>query len=82
MSILDVAPLLLYSLGIPIPSDLEGQVPTEALEPEMLLARPVERDGPAESPAGLLSESPGGPTLDEEAEAEILKRLQALGYVE
>ena len=81
LSILDVAPLLLYSLGLPIPADLEGQVSTAALEPAALRARPVQLAaalGPAVVPQQTLS----GPVLDAEAEAEILRRLQALGYVE
>jgi predicted AlkP superfamily phosphohydrolase/phosphomutase len=82
LSILDVAPLLLYSLGLPIPADLEGRVPVEALEPAALRARPVEAAVPqapaAEEPSGPQT----GPVLDKEAEAELLKRLRALGYVE
>jgi predicted AlkP superfamily phosphohydrolase/phosphomutase len=80
LSILDVAPLLLYSLGLPIPEALEGKVPLAALRPESLEARPVEKTG------ATVPEAPEptfvGPALDEEAEAELLRRLRALGYVE
>lgn len=82
LSILDVAPLILYSLGLPIPRDFEGSMPTAAFEPTALKARPVEtmaRPEPARAgPSGV----PVGPVLDAESEAEILKRLRALGYVE
>ncbi len=82
LSILDVAPLLLYSLGLPVPTNLEGRVPTEALEPSALQAQPVQLVAPSESSTVEPSPPQAGPVLDEEAEAEILKRLQALGYVE
>jgi predicted AlkP superfamily phosphohydrolase/phosphomutase len=82
LSILDVAPLLLYSLGLSIPADLEGQVPTDAWEPGLLQARPVETVSPSGPAADAPSEIPVGPALDEEAEAELMRRLRALGYVE
>jgi predicted AlkP superfamily phosphohydrolase/phosphomutase len=81
LSILDVAPLLLYSLGLPVPEDVEGRVPTEALEPAALRARPIETVTPSEAAAEPFQAQPG-PVLDEETEAEILRRLRALGYVE
>jgi len=81
LSILDVAPLLLHSLGLPVSAELEGRVPTEAFEPTALLARPIKKS-PLSEPADQLSQIPVGPVLDEEAEAEILRRLRALGYVE
>jgi len=82
LSILDVAPLLLYSMNLPIPEDMEGRVPTEALESVVLQARPVQIAAPSEPAVVEPPPPPIGPVLDEEAEAEILRRLQALGYVE
>jgi predicted AlkP superfamily phosphohydrolase/phosphomutase len=82
LSILDVPPLILYSLGLPIPNDLEGRVPTAALESAALRDRPVQTAAfPTAAPVPT-DDMPPGPLLDEEAEAEILKRLRALGYVE
>jgi len=81
LSILDMAPLLLHSLGLPIPDDMEGRVPTEALEPAALLAQPVRtvsQPGAAATPPQTWS----GPVMDEEDEAEMLRRLRALGYVQ
>ena len=82
LSILDVAPMVLYSLGLAIPTSLEGRVPTEALEPAVLRARPVQMAASSEPIVTEPSPTLVGPVLDEEAEAEILKRLQALGYIE
>jgi predicted AlkP superfamily phosphohydrolase/phosphomutase len=80
VSILDVAPLILYSLDLPIPADLDGQLPIGALEPESLRLRPARGGGASRSPVAAATLPQTG--MDEEAEMEILKRLQALGYVE
>lgn len=78
-SIVDVAPLVLWCLGLPIPVDLDGRLPegaTETGEPrparQPVAARPV-----------AASEAPvRGAVLDEGVETAILARLRALGYVE
>ena len=40
LSIVDVAPLLLHRLGLPVPDDMAGRVPGEILEPRELERRP------------------------------------------
>jgi predicted AlkP superfamily phosphohydrolase/phosphomutase len=80
LSILDVAPTVLHALGLPVPEDLEGRVPTEVFDPAWLEARPIRAAGPTQ-PREPLSPAAGEP-LDEEGEAELLQRLRALGYVE
>ena len=40
-SVLDVAPTLLYLMGLPVARDMEGRVLTEILEPEYARQRPV-----------------------------------------
>jgi predicted AlkP superfamily phosphohydrolase/phosphomutase len=82
LSILDVAPFLVDSLGLPCSEDMEGRVPLDALEPARLRSRPVQIAAPSPSPASPASAQPVGPVLDAEGEAEILRRLQALGYIE
>lgn len=81
LSILDVAPLLLYSLDVPIPAQLEGRVPVEALRADQLMARPVRRDA-AETNRFTTTAAQAEPVLDADDEDEIMRRLQALGYVE
>ena len=39
-SIEDIAPTILYLLGEPIPGDLEGRLLAEAVDPQLLDARP------------------------------------------
>ena len=40
-SVMDVAPTLLYLLGLPVPRDMEGRVLTEMLEPDFARDHPV-----------------------------------------
>lgn len=40
LSIMDVAPALLYSLDLPIPEDLEGRLASEIFEPSFIEATP------------------------------------------
>lgn len=75
--LVDVAPTLLYLLGEPIPSDLEGRVLVEALRPELLDARPPEYDDAA--PAEFETERT---ELEDEGAAEVERRLRGLGYLE
>jgi predicted AlkP superfamily phosphohydrolase/phosphomutase len=80
LSLLDVTPLLLHSLGLAVPSELEGRVP-DIYQPDYLAQRPVEissqehvKEERVESSQQLL--------YDDEAEAILLARLRELGYVE
>lgn len=82
LSILDVAPTLLYTLGLEIPEDLEGRVAEEVFEPSFLQRQPV-RFGGASAGAASAGKEPGDNILfDAEAEAEMARRLRALGYIE
>ena len=78
LSILDVAPLVLHSLGLPISSSLEGRLVSAAIEPDALFLRPPRYDDQIPHRSATL----GVGDLDIDDEAEVLKRLQALGYVE
>jgi predicted AlkP superfamily phosphohydrolase/phosphomutase len=81
LSILDVAPLILYSLGLAIPEEMEGRVPEQAL----VDAAQARRTGRSTARASTAERAPLAgttPMMDPEAEAEIMKRLRALGYVE
>lgn len=82
LSILDVAPFLMDSLGLPCPEDMEGRVPTQALEAARLQSRPGHTAAPPPSAPQDGAARPVGPLLDAEGEAEILRRLQALGYID
>jgi predicted AlkP superfamily phosphohydrolase/phosphomutase len=84
--ITDVAPTLLYSLGIPIPDDLDGRLPEALFHPHVLAERPPtfassSSDAQGAVAVGAVTPDPGL-LYDAEAEATMLKRLRALGYVE
>ena len=81
ISILDCAPLLLYTLGMAIPEDMEGRTPTEIFEPSMLRSRPVSI-GKIFTRAPVKEKSPSEVVYDAEAEATIAARLRDLGYIE
>jgi hypothetical protein len=82
ISILDVAPLLLYSLGLPVPEDMEGRVPTEVFEPSLLKLRPVLIGECSKSVTPPAGKKTAELIYDAEAEAEVAARLRDLGYIE
>jgi predicted AlkP superfamily phosphohydrolase/phosphomutase len=82
LSILDVAPILVHSLGLPIPEEMEGRVPAEIFEPLYVQQHPVEVSGHADA-ATLVAKGDGDPLVfDAEAEAKMAEHLRALGYIE
>ena len=78
LSLIDVAPTVLYTLGLDIPADLEGRVATDIFTPEHLFANAATVGLPGDH----ASVAAGMPELSGEQTAEILERLRALGYVE
>ncbi len=81
-SILDVAPTLLYSLGLPVPNEFEGRVTKEAIRPDYLKSHPVLIGKGGDAGTTLApSEHSESPYTDDE-EKEILSQLRALGYIE
>jgi predicted AlkP superfamily phosphohydrolase/phosphomutase len=77
LAIEDVAPTLLWALGIPVPADLDGRVRTELFEEEAVRANPVVRGAPS---APAAAPPPGGEFSAAEEE-ELRKTLEGLGYI-
>jgi predicted AlkP superfamily phosphohydrolase/phosphomutase len=81
LSIVDVAPLILYSLDVPVPDDMTGRIPGEVFE-----AGELERRQPRYVAARVPDESPeldeDELVVDSEDQVTIMNRLRALGYVE
>lgn len=73
--IIDLAPTILYLMGVPIPRDMDGQLLTEALEPEFVSQNP-----PLFSDMGSDRES-GRDVYSPQEEEEVRERLKGLGYV-
>ena len=81
LSIMDVAPSLLYSVGLPLPADFEGELPLKVFDEAQLKASPPQA-GPATQHPRAIREAQGASELSEEDEEMIFERLKALGYME
>lgn len=76
--ITDVAATLLYSLGLPVPSDFEGQVPPAMFTTEHKTVHPVVIGAPTVS----TTKDASAETMDEDEKKQIMEQLQMLGYME
>lgn len=78
--IIDLAPTILYRMGLPVPGDMDGRVLTEMFEPAFVRATPLQQ---AEAQAASLTtaQHPEYGLLPEE-QAEIEARLRSLGYLD
>jgi len=78
VSILDLAPLVLYLQGLPLARDMDGRLPEAVFDPQTLAERPPASIATYEGPDGRPALPTGGPDA---AVDERLKELQALGYI-
>jgi arylsulfatase A-like enzyme len=76
-SMVDVAPTLLHSLGLPVPGNMDGRVLVEAFASDYMALNPIRRESQL---AASDREGSEGYTDDERAQVE--GRLAALGYLE
>lgn len=81
LDIEDVAPTALSLMGLPVPVDMDGRVLGEILTPESQ-ARSVERGPASDFWTNAQAEGYQDVVMSREDEAEIMDRLQALGYIE
>ena len=72
----DIAPTILYALGVPISRDLDGRVIEGLFEPQSLARSPV-RFVETYGQRGVISAVRSGAPLDQE----MIDRLRSLGYV-
>ena len=73
-------PLLLYWLGLPVPQDMQGEVPLAVLENAFARQRPV-RSEPAHANGIVDRGDRSSATLTPADEREVLERLHRLGYL-
>jgi predicted AlkP superfamily phosphohydrolase/phosphomutase len=78
-AIMDVAAVLLYSLGLPIPEDFEAKIPDGLFSPDHLRKNPV-RFGDETRPVSELTKPAG--EMSEDDKSKMLDQLRALGYLE
>jgi predicted AlkP superfamily phosphohydrolase/phosphomutase len=71
----DVAPTVLYALGLPVPNDMDGKVLSQAFEAEYLSRNPVVWEEVEEGPKTKAR------SLSDEEEQIVTERLKALGYL-
>ncbi len=78
-NIVDVAPTILYAMGIPIPPEMDGRVLTEIFSDEYRQANPLRYEEPY---AQSTESSDQAPAYSQEEELEMQRRLRALGYMD
>jgi predicted AlkP superfamily phosphohydrolase/phosphomutase len=83
ISLLDVAPLVLHTLGLGVPHEMQGDVPANVFEPGALAVNPPRRVQTRKSPVAIAaSAEERKPALSAEDEQIVLDRLRQLGYLE
>jgi predicted AlkP superfamily phosphohydrolase/phosphomutase len=76
----DIAPTVLHTMGLPVPSDMDGRALEHAFAEGYMEAYPLVMT--SDVPASGDADSAAGDTdYTEEGEREILERLQGLGYL-
>jgi len=74
--LIDVAPTVLYALGLPVPEDMDGRVLTEVFTQEHLATNPVQQGPPSMAPPSVEGRT------DQQTDVIIAERLRALGYLD
>jgi len=74
--IIDLAPTILAAMGVPVPTDMDGQVLTNAFVEDIQVTMQVGYQAPKQDAAAQAID------LSAKDEDEILERLRGLGYVE
>jgi predicted AlkP superfamily phosphohydrolase/phosphomutase len=75
-NIIDLAPTILHLMGQPVPSDMDGRVITEMINPTCMANTPIQYGGPA-----VTSQVSEEGYSEEEAE-QVREQLRALGYID
>jgi predicted AlkP superfamily phosphohydrolase/phosphomutase len=74
-NIMDLAPTILHTMGVPVPEDLDGRVLSEAFEPSAPAARPV-----VHSQENVYKDGLAVPHLSDEEMEEVQEKLRGWGY--
>lgn len=74
IDITDLAPTILYALGVPVPRDMDGSVTQEMFQSRFLSEHPVEQSEASESAALDQTVLPSD-------EIQMVKKLEDLGYL-
>jgi predicted AlkP superfamily phosphohydrolase/phosphomutase len=77
----DLAPTILYALGLPVPAGLDGRVLAEIFLPAYTNAHPVTMDDGGDELSAMASPGVSQQVYSAEEEALILEKLKDLGYL-
>lgn len=77
--IVDVAPTILYRLGMMVPSNIEGAVIQQAFTPEYLMANPIQMSQAVSLSPDFVPVT--GDSYGPNGEGEVMRRLKDLGYL-
>ena len=75
--IIDLAPTILYLMGVPVPNDIDGKILTQCLQPDFVAKNPLKFSHEDETPSETKEEE-----YSEEDADIIRKRLSSLGYLD
>lgn len=76
--LIDLAPTILYLLGVPVPDDMDGRILEELLDPALLQQRQPQYSTP---PEGALAAAAVGATLSDQESERMREHLRGLGYL-
>jgi predicted AlkP superfamily phosphohydrolase/phosphomutase len=79
--IVDVAPTVLYLMGLPVPDDMDGRVLTEAIDEDFIATNPVCKESLDDEIEDEMAADVRHGFTEQESEL-IARRLQALGYIQ
>ena len=74
--IIDIAPTVLYAMGLPVPSIMDGKVLQDGFTADYLARHPM-----ANTATSSISTNESTDVYSEEDEAQVMDRLRDLGYV-
>jgi predicted AlkP superfamily phosphohydrolase/phosphomutase len=82
MSILDVAPIILHSLGLPVLEEMQGRVPSDLYQADAMRAHPVTLAKGVSSNGAKPADNTEPAVMSQEDEQVVMERLRELGYIE
>lgn len=76
--ITDIAPTILYLLGLPVPNDMDGKVITSCIKEEYLKENPIQL---SEYKSSALKDTDGEKIYTEQEKKQLEEALKGLGYI-